>query len=73
MAIDLIATHIKRQLKGRANRIRSQLALAGPREALSMQSSPMMPALEPWLNLVILPDTAQLRVSEHLFYFRCIG
>ncbi|KAI0690169.1 uridine kinase family-domain-containing protein [Cytidiella melzeri] len=61
VAIDLIATHIKRQLKGRANQLRSQLAMAGPREALSRQSSPLLPALEPWLNLVVLPDTPQLQ------------
>ncbi|KAI0777112.1 armadillo/beta-catenin/plakoglobin [Irpex lacteus] len=61
VAIDLISTHIKRQLKGRANSLRSQLAQAGPREALTIETSPMLPAFEPWLNIVKIPDTPQLQ------------
>ncbi|GJE88636.1 uridine kinase family protein [Phanerochaete sordida] len=61
VAIDLICTHIKRQLKNRKSRLRAQMALAGPREQLSRQASPLMTFEDPWPGLVVIPETAQLK------------
>ncbi|EKM58295.1 uncharacterized protein PHACADRAFT_252504 [Phanerochaete carnosa HHB-10118-sp] len=61
VAIDLICTHVKRQMKNRKSRLRAQMALAGPRELSSRQSSPLIPTEEPWSNLIITPDTPQLK------------
>lgn len=60
VAIDLICTHIKRQLKSRKSRLRAHMAMAGPRE-LSRQSSPLLTMEDPWPNLVVIPETPQLK------------
>ncbi|KAJ3537673.1 hypothetical protein NM688_g6646 [Phlebia brevispora] len=55
VAIDLIATHIRRQLKARATGFRPQMATA------SKNSSPVIPPPLMWQNLVVLPETPQLK------------
>lgn len=47
------------------------MALAGPREQLSRQASPLIPAAEPWSNLIVIPETPQLKVGFHGTCQRC--
>lgn len=67
MAIELIATHIRRQLKDRSTRFRRQMAEAGPRESLTISvtpsgaSTPTTEDSDTWSNLHVLPQTSQLR------------
>ncbi|KAH9935256.1 armadillo/beta-catenin/plakoglobin [Amylocystis lapponica] len=56
VAIELISTHVRRQLEERATRMRGQLAVA--------DSTPV-PGKE-YLNLTVLPRTPQLEVRPHL-------
>ena len=59
VAINLIATHIRRQLKERATRFRPQMAAA------SRTSSPIVPAPIFWQNLSVAPQTAQMQVRPY--------
>ncbi|KIP07670.1 hypothetical protein PHLGIDRAFT_29945 [Phlebiopsis gigantea 11061_1 CR5-6] len=61
VAIDLICTHIRRQLKDRKSSLKPQLAVAGPREEQSRQASPYLTPAEPWQNLIVIPETPQLQ------------
>ncbi|KAK7691089.1 hypothetical protein QCA50_006192 [Cerrena zonata] len=62
VAIDLIATHIRRKMKERASRFRPHMAQAGPPTPLSVPSTPdSHELLEPYENLILLPQTAQLK------------
>lgn len=71
VAIDLICTHIRRQLKGRKNRLRDQMALAGPRSRVaSANNSPLIPIQDHFPNLIVTPETPQLKVQ---FKFPAIG
>ena len=60
VAINLIATHIRRQLKERATRFRPQMAAA------SRTSSPIVPAPIFWQNLSVAPQTAQMQVRPRV-------
>lgn len=63
VAIDLIATHIRRKMKERASRFRPHMAIAGPPTPLSLPSTPNSQELiKPYENLVVLPETPQLKV-----------
>jgi len=59
VAIDIISTHIRRQLDDRATRLRQHLAIGGPRD-LPLRTSSMDPHVE-CLNLELLPQTRQLK------------
>ncbi|KAH8099932.1 armadillo/beta-catenin/plakoglobin [Cristinia sonorae] len=65
VAIELIATHIRRQLKDRSTKLRKQMAEAGPRGLVSVVPSaattPGTEDIEPWGNLTVLPETSQLK------------
>lgn len=56
VAIDLIATHIRRQLKERATRFRPQMATA------SRTTSPVIPPPPGWEKLIVIPETPQMKV-----------
>ncbi|KAI0926134.1 hypothetical protein AcW1_008379 [Taiwanofungus camphoratus] len=60
VAIDIISTHIRRQLEERATRLRHRLAEAGPRDLIPTGCMPD-PDKE-YLNLTLLPQTPQLKV-----------
>ncbi|KAI0078825.1 armadillo/beta-catenin/plakoglobin [Panus rudis PR-1116 ss-1] len=59
VAIDLIATHIRRKLKERSTKIRCQLAQASPRP--SAASTPSFEVPEITENLILIPETPQLK------------
>ncbi|KAI0926135.1 hypothetical protein AcW1_008379 [Taiwanofungus camphoratus] len=59
VAIDIISTHIRRQLEERATRLRHRLAEAGPRDLIPTGCMPD-PDKE-YLNLTLLPQTPQLK------------
>ncbi|THH33197.1 hypothetical protein EUX98_g984 [Antrodiella citrinella] len=65
VAIELIATHIRRQLKDRSTRFRQQMADAGPRQSLSVtpsgSSTPSSDDGEVCNHLIVLPQTPQLK------------
>ncbi|CAL1716210.1 unnamed protein product [Somion occarium] len=75
VAIELIATHIRKKLKERATRFRPHMAQAGSRSPtpLSLPSTPRVSALsppstlrvnamtDPYENLIVLPQTPQLK------------
>ena len=57
VAIDLIATHIRRQLKERATRFRPQMASA------SKTNSPVFPLPTAFEKLIVAKETAQMKVD----------
>lgn len=59
VAIDIISTHIRRQLNERATRLRQRLAGAGPRDLIPKDHTPD-PGKE-YINVTLLPQTAQLK------------
>lgn len=66
MAIDLICTHIKRQLQERSNHFRSKMAIPH----LYLPTRSQSPALErglEHLNLTVHPQTPQVQVRGHIF------
>jgi uridine kinase len=56
VAIELITTHIRRQLNERSNQLRQQMAIPSPSTLLEVE-----PQLEE--TLIVLPQTKQLKVS----------
>lgn len=63
VAIELIATHIHRQLKERATRSRQKMAKAIPRELSLQASAPGIGEKKVhWENLFVLRQTPQLKV-----------
>ncbi|KAF7799783.1 hypothetical protein EIP86_011025 [Pleurotus ostreatoroseus] len=55
VAIDLIATHIRRQLKDRTARFRPIMASA------SKPNSPVIPPPISWRNIIVIPQTSQIK------------
>ena len=60
VAIELIATHVRRKIEDRSRYLRTSLARIGPREM-----SPGDIKDQHFPNLTILPQTPQLQVSQY--------
>lgn len=62
VAIELISTHIRRQLKERGTRLRERLAVAGPRSLKLAHNSPNPDTIHYHPNVAALSETPQLKV-----------